>query len=487
MLWEPADARPVTQRALTGALHLRTAPDAEPAASARHSVGAAATPPGSERRPPSVMRKPPHAAPSTAASRLPTTRVKVVTPALQFATDLGSKLSGCLEVSNLTVVGVLGLDGVGKSTVMSAIASKAENQDSVFPAQSLEAVALGRAETVGIDMVIVPNSSQHRHLVLLDTQPLLSGALLADLLAKTDSTASASSAALQNQQQRGFFNPPAALSAEQQIDVASYQLAVFLASVCHYVIVVHDALAGDGSEDALLLTQFFRGVQQKLEQCRVPHVSGAPLATRKHIAQLMFVPNNMPAVSTPIRERLQRHTAGLELMWGAQNLLRVRQSPLAPIVATSCVEEMKEAPTKWKKRGKPAVGGTSSNNSPSVAMPGHNENPSRKIESEEADVAGKCVPFFLLPHNSELLAADTSEVKRGKPQQRRCDKLKLDASAQALYRFVRALPADSTFTFGSVPELSRPLTLREWLSNASRVFESVRKSAVFTAEYAAGR
>lgn len=454
-----------------------------------------------------------------APPKLPPTRVKLVTPALQFATDLAPKLSGCLEVSNLTVVGVLGLDGVGKSTVASLLSRKERDgggDDVMFPSQSLETVALGCSETAGVDMTVVPNgpglvsSNHHRHLVLLDAQPMLSGALLADLLAKSESSTSVS---IQQQQQRGFFNPPAALSAEQQIDVASHQLAVFLASVCHYVIVVHDALASEDPEDALALSRFMRGVQQKLEQCRLPHISGVQVAGRKNVAKLLFVANNVASIDEVMEnERLRRHVAALETMWGANLVVRARRSLLTPIVSGSSVQaspardEAVETPTKGRRRSKPSTGGSSSSSSsPSGAV---TPSPTKRDEGKSEREEDEGVPVFLLPHNRSQLLSQTDESP-GKPRSKtkKADKRTRDSrafedAAQALRRFVRALPADATFasasslpvsaapsTTGMVPTEAnaRPLTLREWLSNASRVFDGVRKSGVFTAEYAAGR
>lgn len=48
-------------------------------------------------------------------------------------------------------------------------------------------------------------------------------------------------------------------------------------------------------------------------------------------------------------------------------------------------------------------------------------------------------------------------------------------------RFVQRLP--NAPSFSKNPATHHSMNLREWLSNASRVFESVRKSGVFTAEY----
>lgn len=526
-LWEPTDSRRSSTsatafRASTGGLQRQGSGLAVNTRASLPSVPAVALASPSDRRSPAGQRKtsPPPLAQQPQAyrhapPRLPSTRVKLVTPALQFATDLASTLGGCLEASNLAVVGVLGLDGVGKSTVLSLLArdERAATVKHMFPPQSLETAALARSETLGVDLAIIPNgpglasSTSHRHLVLLDAQPVLSGALLADQLAKSE-TSSSASIQQQQQQQRGFFNPPAALSAEQQIDVASHQLAVFLASVCHYVIVVHDALASEDPEDALVLVRFMRGVQQKLEQSRLPHISGAQVAGRKHVAKLLFVANNTSVDEVTDPQLLRRHLAALEAMWDPSLLVQARRSLLTPIIVgtaggetSNASAEMVETPIKGRRRSRPSTDNHGSSSSP-IAVATSSPTKQADVKGDHAEDEG--VPVFLLPHNRSLVLSQPNDSPAMTESTRRStrDSRSFDASAHAFRRFVCALPADPAFLSGSslvtpstlsaplaapIEANARPLTLREWLSNASRVFDAVRKSGVFTAEYAVGR
>ncbi|KAG6621387.1 SMG9 protein [Phytophthora cinnamomi] len=157
----------------------------------------------------------------------PSTSVKLITPQMQFATDLSMKLGNCLELTNFTVVGVMGLEGVGKSTVLSLLAEKdiGGQKETIFSTRSLEAVVMDHHETTGVDLAISMVGGSGHPTILLDSQPLLSSSMLADVLDRNESLR---------------FG---ALTPEQQVEAASYQIAVFLCAICHYVVLVHDGLA----------------------------------------------------------------------------------------------------------------------------------------------------------------------------------------------------------------------------------------------------
>ncbi|KAG7395250.1 hypothetical protein PHYBOEH_004024 [Phytophthora boehmeriae] len=104
---------------------------------------------------------------------------------MQFATDLSVKLGPCLEMMNFTVVGVLGLEGVGKSTVLSLLDDSKDK--SKFSTQSLENLVAGRHETTGVDLAVSLAGGAGHSTVLLDSQPLLSSSMLADLLSRNES------------------------------------------------------------------------------------------------------------------------------------------------------------------------------------------------------------------------------------------------------------------------------------------------------------
>ncbi|GMF33928.1 unnamed protein product [Phytophthora fragariaefolia] len=338
---------------------------------------------------------------------------------MQFATDLAVKLGACLELSNFTVVGVLGLEGVGKSTVLSLLAEKdvaARRLTSCFSTRGVEAVVTDRHETTGVDLAVSMLGGAGHPTVLLDSQPLLSSSMLADLLERNET------------QRFGALTP------EQQLEAASYQIAVFLCAICHYVVVVHDGLAFQVSVNRLL-----RRIEHKFAQCRLPSVSGS---SQKHAARFMYVANNVADAELLYRENelLSAHERALEAAW-PQALVRV--------------------PCKLSAYSDPADEGAS----------------------------GFTTASFVLPHKQQQLSRNTKGLDASKVSKYSS----FDEAAADFKRFVLSLPSSPSFTSqakststtpgAKPPPPPYPLSLREWLSNASRVFEGVRKASCFTAEY----
>uniref|UniRef100_A0A673AVW9 Nonsense-mediated mRNA decay factor SMG9 n=1 Tax=Sphaeramia orbicularis TaxID=375764 RepID=A0A673AVW9_9TELE len=113
------------------------------------------------------------------------------------------------DQTDMLVVGVLGLQGSGKSTIMSLLSANTTEEDQrsyVFRAQTQEIKERGGNQSTGIDFFI----TQER-VIFLDTQPMLSPSIL-DHLINNDRT----------------------------LLFISLQIAAFLFTVCHVVIVVQD-------------------------------------------------------------------------------------------------------------------------------------------------------------------------------------------------------------------------------------------------------
>ncbi|CAI5715960.1 unnamed protein product [Hyaloperonospora brassicae] len=372
----------------------------------------------------------------------PSSSVKLITPQMQFATDLSTQLGTCLELTNFTVIGVLGLDGVGKSTVLSLLARDRKTDEDRFKTRSLESVVSHCHETTGVDLAVSMVGGSGHPMVLLDTQPLLSSSILVDVLERKES------------QRFGAMTP------EQQVEAASYQIAVFLCAICHYVLVVHDGLAFQVSVHDLLCK-----IKQKLSQCRLPSVSGN---SQKHAAQILFVANNVADSELLYHESelVSAHDRALEAAW-SQSLVRV--------------------PHKVTMRTDPA----------------------------EDDTGPLSIASFVLPHRPQQLLAQewsaASLASENKKSEEEGDGAQssarsgfvsnkyadFDDAADDFQRFVLSLPSSPSFTAlptsamasGPVKPLPplRSLSLREWLSNASRVFEAVRKASCFPAEYHSSR
>ncbi|XP_057269727.1 nonsense-mediated mRNA decay factor SMG9, partial [Pezoporus wallicus] len=131
-----------------------------------------------------------------------------------------SALEFLLEQTDVLVVGALGLQGTGKSTLLSLLAANQPDEDPrsfVFRPQGPELRERGGSQTGGIDFFI----TQER-VVFLDTQPLLSPALL-DHLINNDRKL-----------------PPEYGLPHTYVEMQSLQIAAFLFTVCHVVLLVQD-------------------------------------------------------------------------------------------------------------------------------------------------------------------------------------------------------------------------------------------------------
>uniref|UniRef100_A0A674G872 Nonsense-mediated mRNA decay factor SMG9 n=1 Tax=Taeniopygia guttata TaxID=59729 RepID=A0A674G872_TAEGU len=131
-----------------------------------------------------------------------------------------SALEFLLEQTDVLVVGALGLQGTGKSTVMSLLAGNQPEEDPrsfVFRPQPPELRERGGAQTGGIDLFV----TQER-VLFLDTQPILSPAHL-DHLINNDRKL-----------------PPEFALPHAYVETQSLQIAAFLFTVCHVVLLVQD-------------------------------------------------------------------------------------------------------------------------------------------------------------------------------------------------------------------------------------------------------
>ncbi|CAI6349731.1 unnamed protein product [Macrosiphum euphorbiae] len=137
--------------------------------------------------------------------------VKVIDDYMQF---INEGLSNCLlDQTDFLVIGCLGLQGVGKSTLMSDIA----NKPNLFATSTSEYLETTQNCTAGIDAYITKN-----RIILLDCQPILSSSVAYSASHKRMG---------QSIDQSGLL---------VDNEMISLQLAAFLLSVCHVVLLVQD-------------------------------------------------------------------------------------------------------------------------------------------------------------------------------------------------------------------------------------------------------
>ncbi|XP_043289637.1 protein SMG9 isoform X1 [Venturia canescens] len=120
------------------------------------------------------------------------------------------------DQQDFLVVGVLGPQGVGKSTILSLLTSNYASN--IFAAQKLSHHESGANCTSGIDFYVTKN-----RVIYLDTQPILSASVI-DHSATYD----------QKKNSTDFAN------IESNLELQSLQFVAFLFSVCHVIIFVQD-------------------------------------------------------------------------------------------------------------------------------------------------------------------------------------------------------------------------------------------------------
>ncbi|XP_077985412.1 nonsense-mediated mRNA decay factor SMG9-like [Glandiceps talaboti] len=164
-----------------------------------------------------------------------TQSMKLVDDSLQWC-DNGMEM--LLDQTDFLVVGVMGLQGTGKSTVLSLIAGNSYDDNPrmyAFRPQSRDITEIAGHQTHGIDFMVTSE-----RILLLDTQPLLSASVLDQLIRHEKSL------------------PPEITTAENCVELQSLQLAAFLFTVCHVVLVVQD-----WSEDINMLQFILRAEMLK--------------------------------------------------------------------------------------------------------------------------------------------------------------------------------------------------------------------------------
>ncbi|KAM7541491.1 hypothetical protein Aperf_G00000040138 [Anoplocephala perfoliata] len=145
------------------------------------------------------------------------------------------------------VVGIIGLKGVGKSTVANLLANAIDDDpdlESPFSVQTMYSLSSGYSHTqIGVDVYIT-----HDRVIILDTQPLLDWAV-ADIYVKgglnnkkkdeQDSSGKSDESDTVDLSSSGLKN----WSIDTVSEIISLQLISFLASVCHVVVYVQDNLS----------------------------------------------------------------------------------------------------------------------------------------------------------------------------------------------------------------------------------------------------
>ena len=140
-----------------------------------------------------------------------------------FDLQLDEASSQLSDVTDFSVIGILGMQGVGKSTIMSLLAGARWDEegfmlsDAPFLPQSDESILHAVHQTSGIDLMVTGE-----RILLLDTQPLLSASVLLEL------------------QRREASLPNEVQTHENLHELQTLRLAMLVLSSCHLVVCVQD-------------------------------------------------------------------------------------------------------------------------------------------------------------------------------------------------------------------------------------------------------
>lgn len=155
----------------------------------------------------------------------------------QVSKIMSSTTGGEHAANDYTVIGILGEQGVGKSTILNEIARRRGKMEDIFPVENEETLMEARHETNGLDIYVVTEE----RLILIDTQPLYSSSVLMALIQRGGDHYS------NNLTLAPSKLSPDVMSFENHIDLLAIQMGLLLFSICHIVLVVMDDNVGDGS------------------------------------------------------------------------------------------------------------------------------------------------------------------------------------------------------------------------------------------------
>lgn len=305
------------------------------------------------------------------------------------------------ENTDYTVIGVIGTAGSGKSTIMNELYDVSSlGSLPPFATQSEEIKAMAKHCTAGIDLRI----STHHRLILLDTQPLFSPSVLAEMT-RPDGSSTLSLINGEN------------LSADLAHELIGIQLGVFLASVCHVLLVVTEGIHNTDMWHLMLTADLLKHGIPDPSLSNSSHSQGSNLATEKDM-NFLLQRNTDDHLASPVfvHTKLQDHEVA------PHKLMRLKKT-LAQYFSSSSFMRA--------KNGKP-------------------DNMIDDLDSRGPSVA-------LLPYKNQ----DDAQGAQYESFTTMLGKLRDQVLSMNYHRFAK-----------SVSE-------REWLRNSARIWENAKKSPVF--------
>ncbi|KAH7282042.1 hypothetical protein KP509_35G009400 [Ceratopteris richardii] len=353
------------------------------------------------------------------------------------------------ENTDFTVVGVLGPSGVGKSTILNELYGFDANTPGVLPPFSVlsdETKAMARHCSVGVEL----RMSAERF-ILLDTQPLFSASVLTDLM-RPDGSSSISVLSGES------------LSAELAHEMMGIQLGVFLASVCHVLLLVSEGLH-DISLWRMILT--IEMLKQGIPDPTLVNLSSPGGILRQLPGDKEDEESVQPELAEFFADTIFVHTKLREHECSLYNIKCLKKSldlyfPSPPFRRNGAIQYVlpqfsspSSGPSFPNKSGLGAGPLEGYQNGATTFNEGHTvSSDSEDEDSEDEDDSG--VNYFILP----LRAQDDSAKMQHE-------------SYTVMLRKLR----DQILSMPRRP-FARPISERDWLRNAARVWDFIKKSPV---------
>ncbi|GAB2227544.1 hypothetical protein Droror1_Dr00009366 [Drosera rotundifolia] len=319
--------------------------------------------------------------------------------------------------TDFTVVGVIGPPGAGKSTIMNEIYGFDPTTSGMLPPfaiRSEETRVNARHCTIGIE----PRVTSER-IILLDTQPVLSASILAEMT-RPDGSSTVSVLSGEN------------LSAELALEVMGIQIGVFLASVCHIIIVVSEGIHDSNMWHLMSTVDMLKHNIPDPSSLTVSIMQSSTLGTEKE-SKDKYQAVGEEYIAAPVFVHTKLHDGDLSL----QNFNRVGKA-LARYFNSSSFVKTESKSTTAAEYASPSATNNGSCRSSSSSMP----------------------PVHLIPCRSK------------------------DGTSRACYEccdLALTRLRDQVLSMRH-PKFSRSVTEREWLKNATRIWELVKNSPII-AEY----
>eukprot|EP01119_Soliformovum_irregulare_P006530 TRINITY_DN1863_c0_g2_i1.p1 TRINITY_DN1863_c0_g2~~TRINITY_DN1863_c0_g2_i1.p1 ORF type:complete len:352 (-),score=102.82 TRINITY_DN1863_c0_g2_i1:175-1230(-) len=191
--------------------------------------------------------------------------VKLLNDNLEFNTDALKSLSE--SHTEYTVIGAIGMQGVGKSTILSQFCTSSMDVAAPFPEQTEDTILNASHQTTGIDLCITSD-----RYILLDCQAILSPSILYQMMKNEISLGTE------------------IVSHENLMEFQSLQLVIFLQSICHVILVVQEGLVDLELWRFLLNAEMFK--------LGIPDLSISPegpiTIDQEYFSNLVLVMNKVP-------------------------------------------------------------------------------------------------------------------------------------------------------------------------------------------------